>query len=271
MANNFPLTPFPSTPSRSTCPINVKLAIGDALTSSETPHPSYTPTTNSPFIETRATTYEELVQSLDVQVDSLQYLPSEAKDDKLFDKIHERPSLKSSSRCSSTPKLAFGTYREDSVYITQVYVYLRSPSFKNTEPSTVFGKRMANTKYTVMNTKDINCADGMLQANKFWRPFIKDGKFELDAVKAVLKALFIRKAITLSAPIPVVGSVFRSNLVLGCEMFRISKQNRRILEKTPKQVDKSANAIDVSKAQSSSPAMSSTSSTIFPVTIISIL
>ncbi|XP_014553002.1 hypothetical protein COCVIDRAFT_40888 [Bipolaris victoriae FI3] len=265
MANNFPLTPFPSTPSRSTCPINVKLAIGDALTSSETPHPSYTPTTNSPFIETRATTYEELIQSLDVQAGSLQYLPSDAEVDKLFDEIHEGPSLKSSSRCSSTPKLAFGTYREDSVYIAQVYVYLRSPSFKNTEPSMVFGKRMANTKYTVMNTKDINCADGMLQANKFWRPFIKDGKFELDAVKAVLKALFIRKGITLSAPIPVGGSVFRSNLVLGCEMFRISKQSRRILEKTPKQVDKSANAIDVSRAQSSSPAMSITSSTIFPV------
>ncbi|EUC49069.1 hypothetical protein COCMIDRAFT_85686 [Bipolaris oryzae ATCC 44560] len=266
MTENFPLVSYHSTPSRGTYPANVKPAIGDTLTSSETPPTSYTPATNSPSIETRATTYEELIQSLDVQADSLQYLPSEAEVDELFDEIHEGSSLKPSSRCSSTPKLAFGTYREDSIHTAQVYVYLRSPSFRNTEPSMVFGKRLANAKYIVMNTKDINCADGTFQANKFWRPFTENGKPELDVMKAVLKALFICKGITLSAPIPVVGSTFRSNLVLGCEMFKISKQSRSVSEKTSsKQVNKSTNAMDVPSTQFSSPAMSSTLSTTPPV------
>jgi hypothetical protein len=119
-------------------------------------------TTNSSSIETRATTYEELIQSLDAQADILQYLPSEAEVDELFDEIHGESLLNSSSRRSSTPKLAFGTYREDGINVAQVYVYLRSPSFKNTEPSMMFGKCLANTKYTVMNTKDINCTDGKL-------------------------------------------------------------------------------------------------------------
>ncbi|EMD67537.1 hypothetical protein COCSADRAFT_23903 [Bipolaris sorokiniana ND90Pr] len=267
MSDNLPLMPFPSTPSRGMYPVNLKLAMRDALTSSETPLTSYMSTTNSSSIETRATTYEELIQSLDAQADILQYLPSEAEVDELFDEIHGESLLNSSSRRSSTPKLAFGTYREDGINVAQVYVYLRSPSFKNTEPSMMFGKCLANTKYTVMNTKDINCTDGMFEANKFWIPLIENGKVAFDAVKAVLKALFIRKGITLSTPIPVVGSAFRSKLVLGCEMFRSFKQSRKSLEKTPpKEVDKSMSAIDGSSAQSSSPAISDISSTTSPVT-----
>ncbi|KAH7553033.1 hypothetical protein BM1_08006 [Bipolaris maydis] len=234
--------------------------------SRETPLTSYTSPNNSPSIETRATTYEELIQSLDSQADVLQYLPSEAEVDELFDEFHGGSSMNSSSRRSSTAKVAFGTYREDDTNAAQVYVYLRSPSFKNTEPSMVFGKCSANTKYTVMNTKDINCTDGVFEANKFWRPFVESGKVEFGAVKAVLKALFIRKGITLSTPIPVVGSVFRSKLVLGCEMFKNSKKNRKSLGETPsKQFDKSMSTIDASSAQSSLPVMLGTSSTTSPV------
>ena len=215
---------------------------------------------------TKATTYEELVEVLGADADILQYLPSASEVDQLFEEYERAYKPKRSKHRSSISRLFFGMYQEDEATMSQVYVYLRSPSFDNKEPSMTFVGLTAKMKLTMMSVEDIKKSYGALQVHEFWRPLVSEnGKIHFQALRGVLKVFFVRKGITLSVPIPVPDL----DLIQGCQMFKdyANKSKHETRKSAPRQLSTSESLADTLGMNASSLILTQDHSVTDPVSI----
>lgn len=195
-------------------PINL---VQNILTYPGLPVTFHTPMASSSSIEPRATTYADIIEVLGPDADLLDYLPSADEVHQLFAHYDKTHTIKFPKGHSGTPKLLFGTFQEEDTTMSHVFVYLRSPSFDNKEPSMTFMKFTANLRFVIMGSRAMNKTYESLELNDIWKPLIrKNGKIHLQALRGVLKVFYVRKGIKLSAPIPVRDP----DLIQGCQMFK---------------------------------------------------
>jgi hypothetical protein len=133
------------------------------------------------------TSYDELIQALGANAAYLQHLPSEEDVDELFDHHDETKNRSRSKRRArdrpAIDKLAFGSWRDGINPFFQVYIYLRPPSFANTEPSMMFTRYTSEGKYVEMNTKHVDPTNGAFTVIDLRRALIlPTGKVHVDAV-----------------------------------------------------------------------------------------
>jgi hypothetical protein len=107
-------------------------------------------------------------------------------------------------------KLAFGRWREGTGVTAQVYVYLRSPTHAKAQKiSLMFCRYSPQIGNTNMSNEDVSRVDNRFNIGDLWRVFVsEDRRVNLSAFRAVLKALYVRKGLNLSAPIPVNEATF---------------------------------------------------------------